>query len=49
MSVRGMCAWCPQKSKEGTGPLELELEVVINCGVGAKNQTQVHWESSKCS
>ena len=30
-------------------PLELELNVVANCPVGAGNQTQVLWKSSPCS
>ena len=32
-----------------SGPLELELQTVVNCYVGAENCTQVLWNDSQCS
>jgi hypothetical protein len=35
--------------KRASGPLELELQMIVSCCVGAKNQTQVLYRNSKCS
>lgn len=44
--VHSVCAWClwgPDR------PWELELWVVVNCHVGAGNQTWVLWKRNLCS
>jgi hypothetical protein len=42
-----VCAWYPERSEEGVGPLGLELEVVVSCSVRAGSW--VLREKSQCS
>ena len=37
--------WRPE---EGSDPLDLELQMVVSCHVGAGNWTHVFWKSSSC-
>lgn len=46
-----VCLWipfvlCPQRPGEDS--LELELQRVVNCFVGAENRIQVLWKSGPC-
>jgi hypothetical protein len=38
MYVCHMYAWCPWRPEEGATPLELELQMIVSCCVGAGNQ-----------
>jgi hypothetical protein len=39
----------PREEKRKLDPLELGLQMVVGCCVGAGNRTSVFWESSKFS
>lgn len=49
MPVHQVCAWCPQRLEEDSDPLELELETVVSCHMGARSRTQVLCKNSQCS
>lgn len=53
LNVCAILAACMPDAHEGqkstSDPLKLELWMVVNCLAGAKNQTQVLCENSKCS
>lgn len=37
VSVHHICAWCPRRSEEALGPLELQLQRVVSHQVDAGN------------
>ena len=41
-----VCACCPQGQKRASNPLELGLQIVVNCHVGAGNRTLVLHKSN---
>jgi hypothetical protein len=45
-----LCMQCPQKPEENSRSLELELQPVGSCPVGAKNQIYIQiYKGSTCS
>ena len=49
MFVYHMHVWYPKNQKNESEALELELQTVVSCHVGARNQTLVVWKSNQCS
>lgn len=50
--LSGWCWWRPEEGmepEESMDPLELELQVVVICQVGAGNPTQVLWKNNQFS
>lgn len=56
-SEYNLCTWCLWNLEEGFNPLEMELQTVVSCHMGAGNQTRLpkeqqvlppsHWSSHK--
>lgn len=44
--IRAWCLWRPEAT---SGPLELELWVVVSWFVVTRNKTQVIWKSNDCA
>lgn len=38
-----------QEGQERASDLELELKMVVTCGMGAENPSQIPYQSSQCS
>ena len=49
VSLCHTCVRCAGGQEKTLDSLELELQLVVSCHVGARNQTQVLWKSSRCS
>lgn len=48
LSLHHVCLM-PLESKEGTGYMELDLQIVVSLHMGAGNQCYVLWKSSQSS